>query len=118
MLRKRTKDRTLNIDDERAAWVEEFLNKRRTTLPPDPNGWNARCAARAHKIIDLYLELTPEADEQSVLLDLLHDLLHLCDRDPELGNLDENLVNALYCYAGGIWDTSLPSELSRMVRLR
>lgn len=107
---------TRNLNDERAAWVEKFLCKQRKTLPPDPYGWNARCAARANKVVDCYLEVNPEIDRESVLLDLLHDLLHLCDRDPELGNLDERLVNALYCYAEGIWDASLPSELSRMLR--
>ena len=118
MVRNAQKNRTPVLNVERAAWVEKFLSKRQKTLPPDPNGWNASCAARAKKVIDSYLEIYPEADRQSVLLDLLHDLLHLCDRDPKLGDLDERLVDALYCYAEGIWDTSLPGELSRLLRRR
>lgn len=68
------------------------------------------------KVVDLYCELLDEERCEFVMMQLLHDLLHVCDRHPELGDLEEKVVDALYSYAEGIWDTSTARELSRLLQ--
>ena len=66
-------------------------------LPPDPDGLFKRAAARARKVIAVYEKLNPDADDHLVS-NLVLDLICLSDRDPELGNVDEECVFALQTY--------------------
>lgn len=112
---KRT-ERRLSLNVDKDAWIRKLLSSERKLLPPDHYGWNAMYAARAQKVLDFYQEMDPELERQSLLWSLLSDLLHLCDREAELGDLDEQFAAALYFYAECIWETSSVSELARLVR--
>lgn len=67
-------------------------------LPPDPDELLKRAAARGKKVVAMYEKLNPDTGRYFLLLNLLFDLLQLCDRDPGLGNLDEELVAAIDMY--------------------
>lgn len=69
-------------------------------LPPDLTGLNEGFAANARPVIALYHRISG-ADRETLVRDLLHDIMHLCDRDPSLGNFHQqhgwavNLYGAL-----------------------
>lgn len=67
-------------------------------LPPDPDGLFKRAAARAKKVVAMYDALYPEAGREFLISNLLHDLMHLCDRDASLGDLNEEYVQAFHLY--------------------
>lgn len=69
-------------------------------LPPDPDGLFKRSAARARKVVAKYENLYPEVTRDCLVTSLVHDLMHLCDRDSTLGDFYENYVSALETYAG------------------
>ena len=74
------------------------LQKRR--LPPDPDGLFKRAGRRAKKVIALYDLMNPGLGRDYLVCNLLHDLMHLCDRDPTLGGFDESCGTALAVYEG------------------
>ena len=61
---------------------------RNRNLPPDTDGLFKRAAARGKKVITMYKNLNPEA-EGNLVSNLLHDLMHRCDRDPKLGDFHD-----------------------------
>lgn len=67
-------------------------------LPPDPDGLFKRAAARAKKVVAMYDDLYPDAGREFLVSNLLHDLMHLCDRDATLGDLNEEYVQAFRLY--------------------
>lgn len=67
-------------------------------LPPDQSGDFKRGAARAKKVIALYEKLCPGLDVESVIGDLVHDLICLSAREPQLGNVDSACVSAIRTY--------------------
>ena len=66
--------------------------------PPDPDGLFAECARMAEKVIAMYDRLNPGCGDESLVGNLLHDLMHLCDREPKLGGFDEGYELAIYLY--------------------
>jgi hypothetical protein len=66
--------------------------------PPDPDGTFKRAAARAKKVITFYEELYPDPGRAWLVANLLHDLLHLCDRDRTLGSFTKSHGDALWIY--------------------
>ena len=67
-------------------------------LPPDPDGLFARAATRGMKLISKYQFLNPTVDRRDLLDNILFDLMHCCDREPALGNVDESCVYAIRLY--------------------
>jgi hypothetical protein len=67
-------------------------------LPPDPDGLFARAAARAKKVIAFYEKMYPDPGRDCLVQNLIHDLMHLADRDPSLGDIDEEAVWAIRMY--------------------
>lgn len=67
-------------------------------LPPDPDGLFKRAAARAEQILVLYDDLFPDLDEDYLVTNLLHDLMHFCDRHPSLKSFDEAHGFAVFTY--------------------
>ncbi len=70
-------------------------------LPPGPGGLFKRAGARANKVIGWYDKLNPEAGPRSdgfLLMNLLHDLMHLCDREPTLGDFHDEYAWAVHMY--------------------
>ena len=117
MARKKAKHSMLSLTDQCDAWVSKYLSgERQRILPHDPGGLNAAAAVRGQKAIDLYCKSDPGAEEEEALFDLLHDLLHLCDRKPNLGSVGEKLDWALRLRAECIWESSTPSELKRLLK--
>jgi hypothetical protein len=84
-------------------------------LPPDPDGLFKRAAARAKKVIAMYDELNPGLGRDSLVSNLLHDLMHLCDRDRKLGDFHEEHGSALWTYqdllAENMWDLGWYDDL-------
>lgn len=70
---------------------------KRRKLPPDPDGLFRRAARRGKKVIAMYERLNPDAEGHFVS-NIVLDLICLSDRDPELGNVDEECVFALRNY--------------------
>lgn len=66
-------------------------------LPPDPDGLFKRAAARGEKVIAFYLDLYPDA-EGFELGNLLHDLMHFCDRNRKLDDFHEGHGFAISTY--------------------
>lgn len=67
-------------------------------LPPDPGGLFESAASRAKKVLAIYDELYPEAggvEGGFLVTNLLHDLMHLCDREPKLGNFHQKYAEAV-----------------------
>lgn len=104
MKSNKAKDKTHKKETKQVCWVDGIPGKR-AKIPPDPEGYHARCAKRAKKIVNLYLKLDPGAELDSVVMNLVHDLYHLADRLPEIGNVDEKSVQGLYFYAENVWET-------------
>ncbi len=67
-------------------------------LPPDPEGMNDDRAEWALSAIRHFQTITG-TDFEDALSDLLCDLMHACDRDPELGVFSTQLKRAVACYA-------------------
>ena len=68
-------------------------------LPPEHDQDNLSSALIADKIIRIYQALGgPE--REIVLGDLLSDIMHLCDRDPDIGTFEEGLETAYWHYEG------------------
>jgi hypothetical protein len=63
-------------------------------LPPDPEGMNDRRAAWAEHTLNEFM-LQTGADPENSISDLLADIMHLCDREPELyGEFERQLERA------------------------
>ena len=78
---------------------EENDSKRKVhKRPPDTDGLFKRAAARAKKVVAFYEELYPDPGRAWLLANLLHDLLHLCDRDRTLGSFDKSHGRAFGLY--------------------
>jgi hypothetical protein len=71
--------------------------RRKRRLPPDPYGENDKQAARARKLVDVYGGIGNDELETQVQ-DMLADLMHLCDREPRLGDFEEQLDSAFRHY--------------------
>lgn len=67
-------------------------------LPPDPEGLNAERAQWADTAVAAFQKATG-ADRSDALPDLLCDIMHLCDRDAELGNFAAQLERASRNYS-------------------
>lgn len=67
-------------------------------LPPDPDGLFKRAAARGKKVIAMYDNLNPGIGRDCLVWNLFLDLICLSERDPELGDVDEECVFALQTY--------------------
>lgn len=91
-------------------------------LPPDPDGLFKRAAARAKKVIAMYDNLAPDVGRDYLVKHLLHDLMHLSDRDPTLGDIGEEYVQAFRCYEKLVkeneWIVGTPDYDSRSGRLK
>lgn len=76
-------------------------------LPPDPDGLFKRAAKRAKKVLAMYGQLNPGPERADLVANLLHDLMHLCDRDRTLGDFHKEHAFALTMYqdllAENIW---------------
>jgi hypothetical protein len=66
--------------------------------PPDPDGLFERAASRARDVLAMYDVINPGLGDDYLVSNLLHDLLHLCDRDHRLGNFHESHGSALALY--------------------
>lgn len=62
-------------------------------LQPDPEQENEMRAARANLAVQAYRNVSG-SDMKDALSDLLSDCMHLCDRDPQLGNFYAQLHRA------------------------
>lgn len=83
--------------------------KAKSTLPPDPEGYNDERAARGKAIIEVYHKLTG-TDPSCSLGDLLSDPMHMCDRDPDFGTFEDELERAERSYEE---ETSTDEEYAR-----
>jgi len=83
---------------------------RKPKLPPDPGGLNDLRAAEAKEAIKAFRNVCV-VDKQDALGDLLTNLMHLCDRDPQLGNFDAALNWAYHSYKA---ETGTEAEYSRI----
>ncbi|MEJ7925761.1 hypothetical protein WG908_03205 [Sphingobium sp. AN641] len=70
--------------------MKTISNREKRGRLPDPDGLNKECAARAKKTVELFCRLSG-ATQETAVRDLLHELMHLCDRDPEFGNFADEL---------------------------
>jgi hypothetical protein len=75
-------------------------------VPPDPTGLNEECAARGEKVVALYCKIA-NVGRESALVDILHALQHLCDRDPRLGDFGAAHANAVHVYDEGRWESEV-----------
>lgn len=73
-------------------------SRKRHKLPPDPDGLFKRAAKRGKKLIAFYEELDPGLARDDLVSNVLHDLMHLCDRDEMHGNFHQGHGFALYLY--------------------
>lgn len=68
-------------------------------LPPDPDGLFKRAASRGNKVIAFYEELYPDPGRDWLVANLLHDLMHFCDRNGAIfGDFATDEANAHYLY--------------------
>lgn len=67
-------------------------------LPPDPDGLFKRAAARAEQVISFYDDLNPDWPRRDLVFNIIFDLMHLCDRDPKLGSVDQAHGRAFEMY--------------------
>ncbi len=65
----------------------------RDKLPPDPEGENDRRAAFAQEAVNALRKAT-FVDRKDAVADLLANLMHLCDRDRQLGGFYSALISA------------------------
>lgn len=79
-------------------------------LPPDPDGLFERAAARGIKLISKYQDLNPTVDRRDLLGNILFDLMHCCDREPALGNVDEWCVYAIRMYDRFVAENKLMTD--------
>ena len=64
---------------------------RRSNRPPDPDGYFAKLARRGKKLLAFY-EPLGGFEREEVVGFLLLDLMHLRDREPDLGDVFESYV--------------------------
>ena len=62
-------------------------------LPPDPDGMNDDRASWAEIALHAFQAATG-TDREDAVSDLICDLMHLCDRDGELGDFDAQVERA------------------------
>jgi hypothetical protein len=67
-------------------------------LPPDPDGYFTMMAGRASRVLDFYDTMPNCFERDEVVGFLILDLLHLCDRDAELGGVDKAYLWAIDMY--------------------
>ncbi|WP_162888216.1 hypothetical protein [Sphingomonas mesophila] len=86
-------------------------------LPPDPDGTFKRAAARGKKVIALYDDLNGEVERDGLVKCLIFDLICLSQRDPELGDVDEEYATARHTYVKFVkeneWIVGTPDYDSR-----
>ena len=70
---------------------------RRSNRPPDPDGYFAKLARRGKKLLAFY-EPLGGFEREEVVGFLLLDLMHLRDREPDLGDVFESYVWAENMY--------------------
>ena len=70
----------------------------KSAVPPDPDGLFKTAAARAKKVIAMYDDLNAGLGQDFLISNLVFDLICLSDRDPKLGDVDEECVFALQTY--------------------
>lgn len=82
--------------------------------PPDPEEMNDDRASWAGYALKTFQDVTG-ADGEDALSDLLCDLMHLCDRRPDLGNFDAMLERARANYKEETtpWVNPLPDFLTQ-----
>jgi hypothetical protein len=68
------------------------------TLPPDPDDKNEERAGWAEEALQAFQAVTGTDDEDAIA-DLIADLLHLCDRNPGLGDFETQLERGRGMYA-------------------
>jgi len=68
-----------------------------TEIPPDVDGMNDDRSYWAKKAIEAFQEAT-RAENETVIGDLICDLAHLCDRQPEMGSMAHHIRNAIGNY--------------------
>jgi hypothetical protein len=77
--------------------VHSFVQSRK--LSAGPGGLFKRAAERARITVALYEALNPGSSRDDLVSNLLHDLMHLCDRDATLGDFDQGHANGYDLYA-------------------
>ena len=103
------------VADTADTWIALRQSGR---LPPDPDGLFKRAARRGKKVVAFYEELYPDPGRDWLVANLLHDLMHCCDRVPELGNVDEECVRAISLYVGLVEENMTDVELAKRQRRR
>jgi hypothetical protein len=66
-------------------------------LPPDPDGMNDDRAEWGSRALQAF-QIATGSDRFDLLSDLLCDLMHLCDRDEDLGSFEVQLERAKQHY--------------------
>lgn len=99
MKSKKTRPSDPNLEGSKIKPQERWVR-------PDPDGSFERAAARAKKVLAMYGDLNPDWGPDGLVWNLMHDLLHLSDRDPTIGEIDVEFVRAFTCYA----ELSMESE--------
>jgi hypothetical protein len=75
-------------------------------LPPDPDGKNDERAGWARGALRNFQGRTG-VDDEDAICDLLANLMHLCDRQPEFGKFKTQLARARQHYE---WETTEEDE--------
>lgn len=79
-------------------------------LPPDPWDLNEDSATRARAVITIYQSMSG-SDRETLVRDLLHDVMHLCDRERDLGDFGQQHRWAVNLYGAITLDPEkLPDE--------
>ena len=86
------------------------LKRIKSQLPPDPEQENHMRAAMANVAIVVFREACG-VDKEDAIGDLLASLMHLCDRDHQLGTFDAGLISAYSHYR---WETATDAEYARL----
>ena len=86
------------------------LKRAKDQLPPDPEQEKHMRAAMANIAIVAFREACG-VEREDALGDLLANLMHLCDRDHQLGTFDAGLISAYSHYR---WETATDAEYARM----
>ena len=98
---KRTSERRLS---------PKKLRRVKSELPPDPEQGNQMRAAMANVAIAAFRAACC-VDKEDAIGDLLASLMHLCDRDHQLGTFDAGLISAYSHYK---WETATDAEYARL----
>ena len=86
------------------------LKRVKSQLPPDPEQGNQMRAAMANVAIAAFRAACC-VDKEDALGDLLASLMHLCDRDHQLGTFDAGLISAYSHYR---WETATDAEYASL----